>query len=395
MTVAPAALLAFSVAGGAAHHHARPRHGAGPAHRRGRGAEARGSRRRSALRRLPDLGRGGGAGPGRPTAGLGHGLQSPEVGRRGLSGLAGGRHAAEAARSLRRGAADASGASALAWLRKGFLTNLLNPKVGVFYVSFLPQFLPAGVAPAPFIFLLASLHVLMGLVWFAALIAATRPIAKVLKRPAVVRWLDRATGLVFLGFRGEAGARASLDRLQRRDAIGSRRRAIGRDRPGRVGLVPDRGDGDQLTGRRGAGQRQQHEALGRRVAEPHLVIVPGEGLTQRDLRIRPRRAPAWRSPPRRTRPPPACRRSRRRTAHWPRRRHCRPKPRWRWRAPFRSAPRRAAARSTGYPSHMSSVLQGRPSAALASDPGQRAAAGRESSASGPAAQARLGHVPWG
>lgn len=105
------------------------------------------------------------------------------------------------------GAAETTGAGPLAWLRKGFLTNLLNPKVGVFYVSFLPQFLPQGVAPAPFIFLLAGLHVLMGLVWFAALIAATRPIARVLKRPAVVRWLDRATGLVFLGF----GAKLALD----------------------------------------------------------------------------------------------------------------------------------------------------------------------------------------
>jgi threonine/homoserine/homoserine lactone efflux protein len=106
------------------------------------------------------------------------------------------------------GAATADGGDAFAWLRKGFFTNLLNPKVGVFYVSFLPQFLPQGVAPAPFIFLLASLHVLMGLVWFAVLIAATRPIATALKRPAVVRWLDRATGVVFLGF----GARLAFER---------------------------------------------------------------------------------------------------------------------------------------------------------------------------------------
>jgi threonine/homoserine/homoserine lactone efflux protein len=110
--------------------------------------------------------------------------------------------------SFEIGAVQADGAGALAWLRKGFFTNLLNPKVGVFYVSFLPQFLPQGVAPAPFIFLLASLHVLMGLAWFAVLIAATRPIATALKRPAVVRWLDRATGVVFLGF----GARLAFER---------------------------------------------------------------------------------------------------------------------------------------------------------------------------------------
>lgn len=95
-----------------------------------------------------------------------------------------------------------------AWMRRGLLTNLLNPKVGVFYVSFLPQFLPAGVAPAPFIFLLAAIHAALTLAWFGALIAATRPIAGVLQRPAVVRWLDRATGAVFLGF----GVRLALER---------------------------------------------------------------------------------------------------------------------------------------------------------------------------------------
>ncbi|MEO8113237.1 MAG: LysE family translocator [Phenylobacterium sp.] len=87
-----------------------------------------------------------------------------------------------------------------AWLRRGLFTNLLNPKVGVFYVSFLPQFLPEGVAAAPFIFLLAAVHALLGLVWFAVLIAATRPVASALQRASVVRWLDRITGGVFLGF---------------------------------------------------------------------------------------------------------------------------------------------------------------------------------------------------
>ena len=91
-------------------------------------------------------------------------------------------------------------ASGRSWLASGYLTNLLNPKVGVFYVSFLPQFLPAHVPAGPFIFLLAVLHALMGIAWFALLIVATRPIARALKRPSVVRRLDRLTGLVFLGF---------------------------------------------------------------------------------------------------------------------------------------------------------------------------------------------------
>jgi threonine/homoserine/homoserine lactone efflux protein len=90
--------------------------------------------------------------------------------------------------------------SSRSWLGRGYLTNLLNPKVGVFYVSFLPQFLPAHVPVGPFIFLLAVLHALMGLAWFALLIIATRPIARALKRPSVIRRLDRLTGLVFVGF---------------------------------------------------------------------------------------------------------------------------------------------------------------------------------------------------
>jgi threonine/homoserine/homoserine lactone efflux protein len=105
-------------------------------------------------------------------------------------------------------AAAAAPRSDLGWLWKGALNNLLNPKAGVFYVSFLPQFVPAQIPAAPFMFLLACLHVLMGLAWFAVLIGATRPVAGALQKAAVVRWLDRLTGGVFLGF----GVRLALER---------------------------------------------------------------------------------------------------------------------------------------------------------------------------------------
>lgn len=96
----------------------------------------------------------------------------------------------------------------LAWMRRGFLTNLLNPKVGVFYISFLPQFLPQGVSPGPFIFGLATIHAVMGVLWFSVLIGATRPITKILQGATAVRWLDRITGGVFLAF----GVRLALER---------------------------------------------------------------------------------------------------------------------------------------------------------------------------------------
>jgi threonine/homoserine/homoserine lactone efflux protein len=103
---------------------------------------------------------------------------------------------------------DATGGQRGNWLARGFLNNLLNPKIGVFYVSFLPQFVPAHVAAAPFIFLLAAIHAALGIGWFAALIAATSPIKRWLARQSVVRWIDRVTGAVFIGF----GLRLAFDR---------------------------------------------------------------------------------------------------------------------------------------------------------------------------------------
>ena len=82
----------------------------------------------------------------------------------------------------------------------GVLTNLLNPKVGVFYVSFLPQFVPHGAPVAAFILLLGLIHAVLGLIWFACLILATRPIARLLRKPALVLGLDRITGALFVAF---------------------------------------------------------------------------------------------------------------------------------------------------------------------------------------------------
>lgn len=82
----------------------------------------------------------------------------------------------------------------------GLLTNLLNPKVGLFYVSFLPQFVPSNVPVGPYMLMLAAIHAVLGLIWFACLIAATRPIAMWLKKPVVVQACDRLTGGAFVAF---------------------------------------------------------------------------------------------------------------------------------------------------------------------------------------------------
>lgn len=97
-----------------------------------------------------------------------------------------------------RGAPAAT--SATGWFLRGCLTNALNPKVGIFYITFLPQFIPAGSDVLTFSLLLAAIHALLGVLWFAVLVAATRPLARWLSRPAVMRGLDRMTGAVFIAF---------------------------------------------------------------------------------------------------------------------------------------------------------------------------------------------------
>ena len=91
-------------------------------------------------------------------------------------------------------------ASARRWFVRGLLTNILNPKVGVFYVTFLPQFITPGVSVTSFSMLLAAIHATEGILWFSLLTLATRPLSRWLRRPPVAQTLDRATGTVLVGF---------------------------------------------------------------------------------------------------------------------------------------------------------------------------------------------------
>ena len=84
--------------------------------------------------------------------------------------------------------------------RRGLLSNLLNPKVGIFYITFLPQFIPHGYNVALVSLLLTSIHVVLGLAWLSVLTALTAPLGQWLRQGPVVKALDRLTGAVFIGF---------------------------------------------------------------------------------------------------------------------------------------------------------------------------------------------------
>jgi threonine/homoserine/homoserine lactone efflux protein len=83
---------------------------------------------------------------------------------------------------------------------RGLFTNLLNPKVGAFYVAVLPQFIPAGSSPLFVGVLLALVHDLEGIVWFTAIIFGAGALRRQLARRSVRRAVDGGTGAVLLGF---------------------------------------------------------------------------------------------------------------------------------------------------------------------------------------------------
>ncbi|WP_207000057.1 LysE family translocator [Trinickia mobilis] len=84
---------------------------------------------------------------------------------------------------------------------QGFWTNVLNPKVVLFFVSFFPQFVAADSEHKTLAFLsLGVVFVLMSMVWnsFVAWIAGSVT-QRLGGKPAVKRWLDRGVGSAFVG----------------------------------------------------------------------------------------------------------------------------------------------------------------------------------------------------
>ncbi|BCY05519.1 LysE family translocator [Actinoplanes sp. L3-i22] len=101
------------------------------------------------------------------------------------------------------GTVEPTGPAAPTWwstFGKGLFTNLLNPKVGAFYVAVLPQFIPAGSSPLGVGLLLALVHDAEGLLWFSAIILGAQAARGFLARRSVRRTVDAGTGAVLIGF---------------------------------------------------------------------------------------------------------------------------------------------------------------------------------------------------
>ncbi|MFI5893914.1 LysE family translocator [Actinoplanes sp. NPDC051513] len=102
--------------------------------------------------------------------------------------------------SRRLPAAEEAGAApgkGLAYLRQGFLSNALNPKVALFFVTFLPQFLSTDSgSPRAEAALLSAIFAALYLAWFGLYVAAVERLGRWLRRPRVKARIEKFTGLV-------------------------------------------------------------------------------------------------------------------------------------------------------------------------------------------------------
>jgi threonine/homoserine/homoserine lactone efflux protein len=82
----------------------------------------------------------------------------------------------------------------------GLLTNLLNPKIAVFYTGLLPQLVPAGAPVEATLLGLVVVHAVLTLAWLNAYAALLHRARSTLTRPGVRRAMERLTGCVLIGF---------------------------------------------------------------------------------------------------------------------------------------------------------------------------------------------------
>jgi threonine/homoserine/homoserine lactone efflux protein len=99
------------------------------------------------------------------------------------------RHRDEVRKAPRRG---------LVGWRLGLVTSLSNPKVAVFFVALLPQFLSPGTAVLPAALAMAAVIVALDVVWFSTLAYLVERAGKAL-RPRIRTLLERFTGTVLVG----------------------------------------------------------------------------------------------------------------------------------------------------------------------------------------------------
>jgi threonine/homoserine/homoserine lactone efflux protein len=77
---------------------------------------------------------------------------------------------------------------------------LVNPKIGVFFIAFLPGFIPVGQPTGPFSFALGLSFVAETGLWLTTVVWMMNHGVGWLRHSSVQRWIERVTGVVLIGF---------------------------------------------------------------------------------------------------------------------------------------------------------------------------------------------------
>ena len=83
--------------------------------------------------------------------------------------------------------------------KEGLITNLLNPKVTIFYLAFLPQFVSPDDPLLAKSLLLTGIHNLLSLVWLSGLVVVIGQGKRWIEKLSVQFWLSRVSGLILIG----------------------------------------------------------------------------------------------------------------------------------------------------------------------------------------------------
>ena len=94
--------------------------------------------------------------------------------------------------------ANSAGMGALGGFRQGLLSDLANPKIGIFFTSLLPQFVDPGHPVLLPVLALGAVFVLMTVLWLSAYCLIAARAAQTLQRPRVKAAMDRVTGIVLI-----------------------------------------------------------------------------------------------------------------------------------------------------------------------------------------------------